>query len=523
MSKIPATVCLTLALSVALSAGCMLTGPTVYKTRLPVTAGETYGEMMGLPEFVPAVPIGEDVVVPRGKAALTLYVVIPQKVSNDPALNEREVQYVDYGRTTKVEVTITGENLLSPVTTSINVSAGMSAAGTIIVTPGRNQIITAVAKDSSGNVVATVKGVATSLTGQIVDAAIRYGTTPLANVISGLSIADGPAVSAAAIAGLIDPILNPATNPTTGAVTYAKHPLYIDHASITSAINTLIAGGKAPASITIADLTSQLATTPVFGASSLTFRFKDPGGNVIALPASGQGAKPYFPYDRNNDQVPDGTLIRPHYSTSNNKDFGRIYQPRVSDPLSSLTNNWSSGSSFAIGNIPPGTYTYAWSYANWSSFYSPGAWAYEYTDHHSFSKYPWWALPLITSGTFTFASGSAAVVDIQLVDVSKPAPISASGGEFVGQIHEWYRFGTDANLIYRVNYVKKGTAEMFLVFDYQGNQIFQSSAATDSYTFGSAATNSLYVYIPQNNATVSVTTESLGPQSQYNTSIKFDQ
>ncbi|MNY72038.1 hypothetical protein D3C86_2105010 [compost metagenome] len=63
-----------------------------------------------------------------------------------------------------------------------------------------------------------------------------------------------------------------------------------------------------------------------------------------------------------------------------------------------------------------------------------------------------------------------------------------------------------------------------MIFDQSGAQLFQSDRATDSYTFASAASNSLYVYTFFGDTRVDVTTESLGAdQSLYNATIQYGQ
>ena len=54
--------------------------------------------------------------VPQGKAALTLFVVIPQKKAD----GDRHAQYIDFSSITQVDVTIAGENLENPVSTTIS-------------------------------------------------------------------------------------------------------------------------------------------------------------------------------------------------------------------------------------------------------------------------------------------------------------------------------------------------------------------------------------------------------------------
>lgn len=494
-----------LALSLTLLTGCVA-GPSVLKTQWQSFAGETYAENKNKPEEVKIIPIGEDVTVPQGKAALTLFVVIPQK----EAEGDRQTQYIDFSTISKVDVTITGENLTNPVTTSIDVSSGTSAAGTVVLTPGRNQIITAVGKNSAGDVVSTVKGVATSVAGQVVNAEAKFGTTPLAEIVGRLSPEVAPQISLSAINGVITPLLNPTNN--NGTVSYATHPSFINPAPVVNAINALIANGSAPDSITTGLISDQLAgAQPLYPASSVTVRIVDPQGNPLSL--ASQGVPRVSPTDRNADGIIDGTYF---YNTPYN---GNLSSIRLSDPVSSETYISSNQSQRPIGNVPPGSYQL--------TYYG-----------ENLSLKPWETLPFQRSQTVTVTPGSAKTVDVKLVDVSQATSVTAAGGSFssssiytesYGSIsYEWFRVPTEANLVYRLSYSAQGQGEggdqKVMIFDKSGAQLFQSSNASGSYTFASGAANTLYVYTRFINTTVDVTTEALGGnQSLYNASIHYNQ
>lgn len=508
MSKIRMTpwLGLGLALSAALVTGCVA-APSVLRTSLPNVVGETYGDNTNPPEFVKAIPVGEEVAIPRGKAAMTLFVVIPQKQAAQEG--ERSAQYIEFGNIRRVDVTITGENLINPVTTTINVSSGTSAAGTVVLNAGRNQIIKAVGKDASGNIVSTVKGVSTSLAGQVVNAEAKFGTTPLAAVIGGLSTEVAPVVNMAAISGVINPILSPVNN--NGSVTYSTHPTFVNPTPVINAINALVSGGTQPGAITTGMIMDQLGgAQPIYPASTVTLQLRDPQGNAFILPS--QGVRYVYPVDRNGDGQVDGT-------TFGSDTYGAsMYSIRLSDPVSYDGYSIGAGQSqTAITNVPPGTFQV--------TYFSERA-----------SMKPWEVWPFHKSATVSVTPGSSQSVDLQLVDVSQPVSVSATGsfsnsGEYSQQIGyqscEWFRFPTSANLVYRVSYDASQVQSYYsgnklMVFDRSGAQLFQSESATDSYTFASAAANSIYVYTPFSNTAVEVTTESLGAnQSLYNTTIRY--
>lgn len=497
---------LSLALSLSVLTGCV-TGPSALKTHWQSFTGETYAENTNKPEVVKVVPIGEEVIVPQGKAALTLFVVIPQKQQE----GDRQTQYIDFSTIRKVEVTITGENLANPVTTSIDVSSGSSAAGTVVLTPGRNQIITAVGKNSQGDTVSIVKGVATSLAGQVVNAEAKFGTTPLAEIVGGLSPEVAPQINLAAINGVVAPLLNPRTY--NGMVTYGTHPSFINPTPIVNAIKALIAGGTTPGAISTGMITDQLAgAQPLHPASSVTVRILDPLGNPYTLPS--QGVPYVYPEDRDGDGTPDGTRFS---SSSYN---GYITDIQLSDPVSSSGYFDGGSSQTQIGNIPPGSFQL--------TYYS-----------YQVSMKPWETLPLRKTQSVTVTPGSSKTADIRLIDVSKPTAVTAAGGSFssfsiytsplYGYSYEWFRVPTEANVIYRLAYVAQNQSYDFdylklMIFDQSGAQLFQSADASGSYTFASGAASTLYVYTPYINTTVNVTTEALGEsQSLYNASIHYNQ
>lgn len=494
-----------LALSAALIGGCVA-APAVIKTYQPSVLGETYGQNSNPPEIVKAVPVGQDVVVPQGKAAMTLFVVIPQK--EEATTQARKTQYIIFSSISQVVVTITGENLTNPVTTTINVSSGASAAGTVVLNAGRNQIVTAIGKDSSGKVIATVKGVATSQAGQVVNAVAKFGTTPLASVISGLSPTVAPQINLAAINGVIDPILSPTTN--NGQVTYATHPTFINPTPLINAINSLVTGGTSPSAITTANINSQLGgALPIYSASTLYVRLRDPLGNVYSIPTQGWNTTPYFL--NSNNATPDGST----FYSNNYPNFNFS----LSDPVTYQYNSINQSSSqTSLANVPPGTYQL--------SFNSYGG----------ISSKPWWVLPVGNSVSVTITQGTVSNADIKFIDVSKSVPITSAGGSFTGSYNAWSTFQAASNLVYTLNYSGLGGANNsnggLSIFDQSGTQLYQSATATGSYTYASGATTSLYVYTPYYNnsygasssTTVNVITQSLGAsQSFYNATVQYAQ
>lgn len=496
-----------LATTVALMVGCVA-APAVIKTKAPSVLLETYGQNANPPDRVKAVPVGEVVVIPPGRAALTLFVAIPQKAAEKSG--DRKAQYLDYSRITQIEVTITGENLNNPVRTTFSVSSGSSAAGTVVLAPGRNQIIQAVAKDSAGKVVSTVQGVATSLAGQVVNAEVKYGTTPAALVVAGLD----PAVAPQLNLGALDAVLTQLMTPTTinGTVTYGTHPSFINPAPLIQAIKTLVDGGTPASQIASYDIWNQLyPVVPIFPQSSVTLLLKDVNGNALAVPSAPPHA--VYPVDRNGDGLADGTTFRPTTWES------ALYPINLSDPVSLADGCMLPGmSQTTIAPVPPGTY--------------------ELTYDGQVSSKPWETLPILRSATVSVAPGANPTVSLQLVDVSTPVDIG-SGGSFSSEatnshnpdnlVGQWFCFPTSANLIYQLNYDCRTGLNTFLgyqlmIFDQSGAQMFQGATATGSYTFVSSATGSLYVYTPSIDTTVNVTTEPLNQaMSSYNAIIDYNQ
>lgn len=501
-----------LACGVTLLTGCVA-GPAVLKTHLPSDPGETYGFNSNPPEYQPVVPIGQDVVVPRGKGALTLFVVIPRKEGGG---SDRSAQYIDFNKFSRVDVTITGENLTNPLTTSISVAGGAtSAAGTVVVTPGRNQIITAVAKDSSGNILSTVKGVATSLSGQVVNAVVKFGTTPTADALAALSPSVAPDIDAASINSYVEYYTRPTTNPSTGAVTYVKHPLFVDSSRIVSAINGLVSGGMLASAVASDDVYNQLGgVSPVSPAATATVRLVDPQGNPINIPTV---AGPYAanPIDRNGDGVTDGVL-------SYNGNAGTLNPVQIADPVSGAYSMSSGSGQLTFANLPGGTF---------GLFYSQNG---------RIAPKPWWTLP-VGKPTVTITPGATQTIDIGLIDISKPVTLSNASASFSSSsvydtvygnyalTGEWFRFSTEANIVYKISYQETsgnvGTGYMRLkIFDNTGAQLFQSTNATDSYSFASPATDSLYVYAQYMKTAVNVEGQALSSGSSlYNATINYGQ
>ncbi len=500
MSKKRLTPWIGLAMSAALVAGCV-SAPSLLKTTMPQVMGETYASNPNPPEFVKAIPVGEEVVVPQGKAAMTLFVVIPQKQVAPEG--DRSAQYINFSNISRVDVTITGENLSSPVRTSINVSSGASAAGTVVLNAGRNQIITAVGRDGGGSVVSTVKGVATSVAGQVVNAEAKFGTTPLANVIGGLSPEVAPLINPSAVNGIINPILNPTNN--NGAVSYITHPTFINPAPVIAAINALVLAGVQPGSITTGQISDHLnGAQPIYPGSSVIVRLRDPQGNSYTLPNQGRSTGMA---DRTGDGIPDG-------SSFDSTTSGPYMYFTLSDPMSGQNQHIYGGQSQqAFTSIPPGEYqlTFAGSY---------------------YAAKPWYVIPT-WSATTSVVPGTTQYLDIQFFDVSKPVTVDATGSfssSTYNQIYgygslEWYRFPTMPNLVYRINYeapqYDQGNQRLY-IFDQSGAQLYQNHEATGSFTFASAASNSLYIHTRYIDTRVNVTTETLGQnQSLYNATIRY--
>ena len=500
--------------------------PSAVMTRMPSVAPETYGGVSGKTETVPVIPIGETVTIPAGKSAMTMVVVIPQPKTE---AGERQTQYVNYSSITTIDVTISGESLEVPLRATLKVGGSSSVAGTVILNPGRNQIISAVAKDANGAIISTVQGVATSQAGRVVDAVVNFGTTPAAKVFTSLSAAIAPRIPLAAIDGVIAPILSPSVN-SNGQVVYATHPLFINPTPIVQAIHTLLEEGSTPEAISTAAIRSKLGgLTPVYSAGTVNARILDSRGKLYQLPRLGQGRIAY-PADRNGDGVIDGAFLQSGVSYGGGMTF------TLSDPLSAAQSVTSSSNGTTplaqalITAVPIGTFGLT---------VQP---SYPY-------RFPWEILPLTAGATVSVEPGITQVADIQLVDVSKPVPITAAGGSFTARPLDWSRFDTEANLVYQVQYELIGRINgslapnyyggWFKIFDANGLELFSSATATGSFIFASSATNSLYVYtpyagtastaygylatIPDSSTNVQVRTLSLADATgSYNAEIGFD-
>lgn len=512
MSKKRMTPWIGLAMSAALVSGCVA-APSVLKTTMPQVVGETYAANPNPPEFVKAIPVGEEVVVPRGKAAMTLFVVIPQKqVASE---GERSAQYIEFSNIRRVDVTITGENLSNPVVTTINVSSGTSAAGTVVLNAGRNQVITAVGRDASGNIISTVKGVATSVAGQVVNAEAKFGTTPLAEIIGALSPSVAPLINPAAINGIINPLI--------GQPPYTTHPTFINPTPVVNAINALVTAGTSPSAITTGLITDQLGgAQPVYMAGAVRLNLLGVNGSPITTGASNPHYS--YPVDRNNDGVLDGAS----YGGSNG-DFA-TYRIYLTDPVTS-ERYWIYSFPVSVSNVPPGTFQLNYDNRLYGATSKP------------WEVFPWSAWSGIA--TVSVQPGQVTNLNFQLKDVSKTAPIETNGGTFSSiaptfdtrngnwsfESHEWHRFSSHANLVYSISYnvdqfiLNNYSSGIYLrVFDATGTQLYQGEAASGSFTFASAATNSLYVYTAFASTSVNVSTQTLGSnQSLYNATIQYGQ
>ncbi|MEB3186396.1 MAG: hypothetical protein VKP72_03040 [bacterium] len=493
-----------LALSTLLLAGC-LASPVVVQTRMPDWVGETYGDNPNPPHAVEAVPIGAPVTIPPGKAAVTLLVVIPRKA--DDAQAPRNAQAIDFSRITRVDVSVVGENLSNPVTTSIQVSSGASAAGTIVLPAGRNQVITAVGRDGNGTVVSTVKGVATSQPGKVVQAQVMFGTTPLARVIEGLNPDLAPRVNLDAVHGVIDPLLG--ASETNGNFSYATHPAFINPAPLVAAIQALVAGGTAPEQLNREVISSQLqGTQPLFLPSEVTIALEDIYGRPYSL--TGRTGYQSWSQDRDQDGSPDGSNVNDFNVRAN-----YLSDLRISDPVSETFGYWGEGSEIRISHVPPGDYSLSY--------------GYEYM-----SPKPWWVLPTVRAATVSVSSGSRPRIPVRFVDVSRPVTVNATGSFESSSNYsivtsawafEWYRFEVKPDVVYttRYQFSNGNGGQPIRVFDETCTQLYQSTDATGSFVYASPATHTLYVYTPwiQTHVDIEATPLAEG-RSLYNTTIQYN-
>lgn len=462
------------------TAGCT---PNAVMTRMPSLAPEAYGFVSGKTEMVSVIPIGEAVTIPAGKSAMTMVVVIPQPKTE---VGERQTQYVNYSSITTIDVTIAGENLDVPLRSTLKVGGASTVAGTVILNPGRNQIITAVAKDANGALVATVQGVATSLAGKVVDAVVNYGTTPAAKVLTALDASIAPRISLEVLDGVITPVMSP-TLTSTGQTVYAKHPLFINPTPIVQAIHALLEEGTRPEAVSSAAIRAKLgAQSPVYSPGSVNARILDSRGVLYELPRIGQGMMAY-PVDRDGDNVVDGAFLSSSVRNYSSLTFTLADPLTLPKGLSRASNDTAQMAQAMIDSVPIGTFGLT---------VTP---SYLY-------RFPWELLPLSGGVTVSVEPGLTQVAEIRLVDVSKPVPVTAAGGNFIGRPLDWSRFNTEANLVYQIQYELNGRLNgtvppnyyggWFKVFDGRGIELFSSSTATGSFIFASNATNSLYVYTP---------------------------
>ncbi|HEY9900614.1 MAG TPA: hypothetical protein V6D00_15660 [Pantanalinema sp.] len=286
------------------------------------------------------------------------------------------------------------------------------------------------------------------------------------------------------------------------------HPSLIKGAAIAARIRA--SNGAIPGAITTGTIMDQLGgAQPIYAPTRVLVRLRNPNGTPHVLPQ--QDGRSVRPIDRDGDGMADGTVFDSSMSS------GYFQGIRLSDPISASNYTiYPGGSEIELGNIPPGSYRLSYG-----------------TEWDRYSNRPWIVYPVNRVATVSVLPNSNPVIDIHLIDVSKPVSVEATGsfssaGVYDAMSYDWHRFATAPNLVYRISYdasqYGSGGAQKLMIFDMSGTQLFQSDAATDSYTFASAASNSLYVYTPYGNTLVDVTTETLGAnQSLYNATIQYGQ
>lgn len=538
---------LALAGTLALS-GCLLHQAAPSSSNLMVAHGisvpvETYGYNPNPPVYEPAIPLGQPFAVPPGRGAMSIFVSIPRKGG---ASGSRSAQYIDFSAITKVVVTIVGQNVTSPITTTLNVQNSSTAEGTVLVPAGANQIVTAKGYDNNGDLQATVQGVATSVAGQVVNAVVDYGQTPVAAVFAGLPVAEAAQASLSAIAEVVDQVTQPLTA-SNGVVTYSVHPAFVNSPAIIQAIEDLASQGTPIGSISSASIDSELFNLgddpPKYAAGAVTFELQAPGGTGSYTVPSGV---PLFMseavFNAGGQLVGAGYHLA--YQTSANA--GVLNSFSVSDPVTSYlppsqccapSLDLSAGqSAVSIPGVPPGTY----------SFYFQGVPGFDV------SAKPWIVLlPQAAStnsevfgsvlandqaSTLSVSPGATTSVVLQMADASKPSSISASGGgDLVSSgPYEWDSFAASANTFYTITFSSGtfpgGTCcyiydNDFRILDQDANELYYASTATASYSYASSATASLYLYLPVPGSTVSIQAQPLSgtSNSAMNATVNYGQ
>lgn len=281
MSKVPVQKSwLFVACAVAVSvSACHVSSDVVVPTRMPGGAGESFASAyQGVrPEVVSFVEPGKPVRLSPGKAAVTVLVSLPGGVSESPT---RTTQAIPFGNIRKVDIEVKGENLPAPLTTSVEISGGSSAAGTIILPAGRNQIITATGRDAQGNVIATVKAASTSQAGKVSEVVVRYGSTPAAEILEALPVEVVPRINLAALQTAIEDVTRPSGTPAT----YVTHPMLVRKSAFVDAISAQLAAGKTPEQIDGAVLAAALyGKSKKIEMGSVTVSVVDLNGDVRAF------------------------------------------------------------------------------------------------------------------------------------------------------------------------------------------------------------------------------------------------
>ncbi|MEB3236665.1 MAG: hypothetical protein VKO64_03435 [Candidatus Sericytochromatia bacterium] len=512
------------AVAISVSA-CHVSSDVVVPTRMPGGAGESFASAyQGVrPEVVAFVEPGKPVRLSPGKAAVTVLVSLPGGVSES---NNRTTQAIPFGNIRKVDIEVKGENLPAPLATSVEISGGSSAAGTIILPAGRNQIITATGRDAQGNVIATVKAASTSQAGKVSEVVVRYGSTPAAEILEALPVEVVPRINLAALQTAIEDVTRPAGTPSS----YMTHPMLVRKSAFVDAITAQLNAGKAPEQIDGAVLAAAL-----YGKSKKI----EKGSVKVSVVDLNGDVRPFNSYPGYRDAslaVRDGSyLSRRIVLIPSDSDYCQL---NLGSPLAPEFVYLQGSSSQSVA-VEPGV---------WSISVYPGV-----------TALPWVRVMLPASSSVF--DGSSVVVEeggkAELVwrdaDMSKLVLTGAGQATFSSTPYsdriwddpksgEFWRVTTADSTIFRLSHFNSiyseygcignmcnddeswGRKSAVRVFRADGTQILGADAASGSFLYASEMAETLYIWtrFARTDATVSVTPLS-SAESISTTKVDFQQ
>ncbi|MEB3298135.1 MAG: hypothetical protein VKO21_01435 [Candidatus Sericytochromatia bacterium] len=486
---------------------CQVPAEIELPTRMPVAAGESFASAYGQskPQQVDFIAPGKPVRLAVGKAAVTVLVSLPGGKSE---ASDRGVQAIPFQNIRRVDLEVKGENLEAPLTTSVEISGGSSAAGTIILPAGRNQIITATGRDAAGQVIATVKAAATSQAGKVSEVVVRYGSTPAAEILEALPADVVPRINLTALQNAIEDVTRPSGTPAS----YVTHPMLVRKSVFIDAIKAQLEAGMTPEQIDGAVLAAALyGKSKKIEMGAVTVSVVDVNGDVRPFRYE-YGYADYYLVNWGGSRLNRRSYIGLHSQGT------RI---RLGTPLSP-ESEWIDGATTRSFPTEPG---------EWSLNLEPGV-----------SLLPWVRiLPPATSSVFDGANVKVQEGEnVRLVwrdhDMSQPVLSGTGQATFSSTPYrdriwddptsgEFWRVTTADSTIFRLHHFNSvyteygcignmcredetlGRKSAVRVFRADGTQILGADAASGSFLYASEKAETLYIWtrFARTDATVSVT------------------